>query len=148
MQNALGVLQGRLTPPKGRGVQFYPANPTEWEREFELARELGIAHIQWACDTEHNPVFNKDFRKKVKAVVAESGIPVKNIDAQLLVKLDIALCPQILIENLCEAVADLGAGTLEIPLLEGSSLLDTAMRDVRLAALEDAVETGKKFGVR
>lgn len=147
MNNPIGVLQGRLTPSRGRGIQFFPGEPGEWEREFELASEIGISHIQWVCDTTQNPVFDKEFRKKVKAVISKTGIPVKNMDVQLLVKLDIAQCPDELVTRLCEAVADIEAGTIEIPLLEGSSLLDRTMRPQRLTAFEQFLKAGQKYGV-
>ena len=39
----LGLLQGRLSPPVGGFQEF----PKDWEREFRIADELGLNHIDW-----------------------------------------------------------------------------------------------------
>ena len=33
MKYSTGIMQGRLTEPRGRGIQFFPFE--NWEREFE-----------------------------------------------------------------------------------------------------------------
>jgi sugar phosphate isomerase/epimerase len=35
----IGIIQGRLTPPKGRGIQFFSFN--EWIEEFKKTVSLG-----------------------------------------------------------------------------------------------------------
>ncbi|MEK7133851.1 MAG: sugar phosphate isomerase/epimerase [Patescibacteria group bacterium] len=40
----IGVLQGRLTPPRGRGIQFFPDD--NWEQEFQDAKNIGLSAIE------------------------------------------------------------------------------------------------------
>ncbi len=40
---AIGFLQGRLTPSLGRGIQFFPEKPGEWEAEFPKAQAAGLS---------------------------------------------------------------------------------------------------------
>src|SRR3989344_665289 len=44
MKNPIGILQGRLTPSSGRGIQFFPYE--NWESEFKIAREIGFDCIE------------------------------------------------------------------------------------------------------
>ena len=37
---SFGIMQGRLTPSQGKGIQFFPFD--HWEKEFELG-EIGRA---------------------------------------------------------------------------------------------------------
>jgi hexulose-6-phosphate isomerase len=146
MSSSIGLFQGRLTPSKGRGIQFFPNEDGEWEREFEIAAGLGLRHIQWICDPD-NPLFDAAFRAKVRAVVGQTGVQVKNMDVQFLTKRDIAACPEALMEKICEALAELKAGQAELPLMEASSLLDQEERDLRLASLARFLAIAKQYEV-
>ncbi|MDO8553017.1 MAG: sugar phosphate isomerase/epimerase family protein [bacterium] len=44
MKPLIGILQGRLTPSSGRGIQFFPKD--NWEQEFSDAREIGLGAIE------------------------------------------------------------------------------------------------------
>ena len=143
----IGTLQGRLTPSRGRGIQFFPSAPGEWEKEFEIAHDIGIAHLEWVWDAEDNPLLQLDVRAQVKEAVAATGVPVRHTDLQFLTKMDFANCPNDTLERICEAIADIDGRALDLPLLEGSTLLDGAMRSARLAKLATLLEIGKKHGV-
>ena len=47
MRPAIGILQGRLSPPQGSGAQFFPR---DWAAEFPLAKEMGFSSITWFLD--------------------------------------------------------------------------------------------------
>ncbi|MDO8561494.1 MAG: sugar phosphate isomerase/epimerase [bacterium] len=141
----IGILQGRLTPSRGRGIQFFPDD--NWEQEFDLAREVGLSHIQWVFDTLQNPLLDKAFRESVKAAIARTGVPVRNMDLQLLVKMDIAQFTEKHMSDICSALSDIQGGNVELPLLEASSLLDGGMREKRVLPLERFVACATKHGV-
>lgn len=42
----IGILEGRLTPTRGRGIQFFPDGAGEWEKEFESAQAAGLGAIE------------------------------------------------------------------------------------------------------
>ncbi len=43
-----GIMQGRLTPSNGRGIQFFPFE--NWENEFYVARDIGLDEIEFIFD--------------------------------------------------------------------------------------------------
>src|SRR3989344_3359367 len=78
----IGIIQGRLTPPRGRGIQFFPFD--NWRAEFYLARDLGLHHIEWIFDLEDyrkNPLWTKAGRKEIKKIIAETGVSIDFICA-------------------------------------------------------------------
>lgn len=142
---AIGILQGRLTPSRGRGIQFFPDE--NWEQEFGLARSIGLSHIQWVFDTLQNPILDKAFRKTVKEAIVKTGVPVRNMDLQLLVKMDIAQFTDEHMSDICSALSDIQGGNVEVPLMETSSLLDEDMREKRALALGRFIEHAAEHGV-
>ena len=43
-----GIMQGRLTPSQGRGIQFFPFE--NWRNEFYESAKLGLNEIEWIFD--------------------------------------------------------------------------------------------------
>lgn len=75
----IGIMQGRLTDPKGRGIQFFPFD--NWKEEFKIAKELGLKEIEFIFDYdnyEENPLW-QDGGARVKKVVDETGINIKSV---------------------------------------------------------------------
>lgn len=143
----MGIMLGRLTPSRGRGIQFFPRNEGEWENEFSLAAEIGLTHIEWVWDTPQNPLVDPGFRAKVRARISETGVPVKGVDLQFLTKTDFAETSYTMMHTICEAIADINGETIEPPLLEGSTLLDPNMRAARIARLARFSEIVKGYGL-
>lgn len=141
----LGLIQGRLTPSLGRGIQFFPSKPGEWEKEFELAPEAGIAHIQWICDSD-SILFETSGQQAVRAVMARTGVTVRNMDLhELLTKTDICAHSDELFEKICAGLSAISGGTVELPMLETSSLLNLEAYDSRLDALKRFIRVAKKY---
>lgn len=143
----MGIMLGRLTPSRGRGIQFFPRNEGEWENEFSLAAEIGLTHIEWVWDTPQNPLVDRGFRAKVRALISETGVPVKGVDLQFLTKTDFAETSDTMMHTICEAIADIHGGAIEPPLLEGSTLLDPNMRTARIARLARFCELAKEHAL-
>lgn len=143
----IGIMQGRLTPSLGRGVQFFPRNDGEWENEFSVAAKIGITHIEWVWDTPQNPLMDAEFRAKVRARISETGVPVKGVDLQFLTKTDFAEISDTVLQTICEAMADIRGAAIEPPLLEGSTLLDLKIRQARVARLARFSEIAKGYGL-
>jgi L-ribulose-5-phosphate 3-epimerase len=143
---AIGILQGRLTPTRGRGIQFFPAEPGEWKREFHVAKELGISHIQWVFDSVQNPLLDAKVWQEVRELCLHE-VRVHNTDIQLLVQTDVVDVEESLVRSLCMAINDIQGGAIELPFMEHSTLLDEEGRAVRLAALQRWVAHGRDYGV-
>lgn len=129
----IGIMQGRLTPPKGRGIQFFPFE--NWKREFYYAKEIGIAEIEFIFDYDRykdNPLWTKTGREEIRKIINETGVAVnavcfdyfmqrafykfgKEQEAVFEENLEIAL-------NVIEAMKELDISLLEIPLIDASSI--------------------------
>lgn len=140
----IGIIQGRLTQSNGRGIQFFPHGPGEWEKEFELAPSAGIAHIQWVCEPD-SLLFTEEGQSAVRVVMQRTGVTVRNMDLhELLTKTDIAVHPNELFEKICSGLAAIDGGTVELPFVEASSLLPQYTYKSRVTALRRFVAIAKK----
>ena len=45
----IGIMQGRLSRPQNDKIQSFPVD--NWEKEFELAAEIGYVCIEWIIDS-------------------------------------------------------------------------------------------------
>ncbi len=144
---AIGIMQGRLTPSRGRGVQFFPRDDAAWEREFSVAATIGLSHIEWVWDMPENPLLDAGFRARVRARIAETGVPVKGVDLQFLTKTDFAEISDATLKSICEAIADIHGAAIEPPLLEGSTLLDPKTQAARIAQLTRFCAFAKEYGL-
>jgi L-ribulose-5-phosphate 3-epimerase len=142
-----GLIQGRLTSSNGRGMQFFPHGPGEWQREFKLAPKAGIAHIQWVCEPD-SLLFTEEGQEAVRAVIKRTGVTVRNMDLhELLTKSDVVIHPDELFEKICAGLAAINGGTVELPLVEASSLLPKETYEARVAALRRFITVAKKYNV-
>lgn len=128
---SIGIMQGRLTPSRGRGIQFFPFE--EWESEFKKAKELGLNEIDFVFDLERyqeNPLWHEEGISKVKKVVAETGVKIKSICVDFFMRRPPyeylwTKNTQKLLElmfKLADVSNQIGSKNIEIPLLENSSL--------------------------
>lgn len=140
----VGIMQGRLTPSRGRGVQFFPKEEGEWIQEFSRAAALGLSHLEWVWDREDNPLVDAGFRERVRQEIMKTGVRVRGADLQFLTKTDFANVSEALFADICQAMADIGGEAIEPPLLEASSLLHSQAREVYVARLAKLVETAKR----
>lgn len=130
----IGMMQGRLTEPKGRGIQFFPFD--NWEKEFYLAQKMGLDEIEFIFDYDNyqqNPLWELEGWNKIKAIVNETGIAVQTIcfdyfmrrpffkeqgDQREVRKKE----NEKIIKQILEAMYELDIKLLEIPLVDSSSL--------------------------
>lgn len=143
----IGILQGRLTPSRGRGIQFFPDAPGEWEKEFEVAKTAGVQCIQWVWDKEDNLLSDALVRASVRVIAERAGIRVRNMDVQLFTKLDIRDSSNELLERICGGLADIAGGAIELPLMEASGLLESDAFPARIASLERCMAIAERHGV-
>ncbi len=157
MKHQIGIMQGRLTPPKGRGIQFFPFE--NWQEEFRTARKLGLNEIEFIFDFEdykQNPLWTTDGINKIKEIRAETGIQInavcfdyfmrraffKEEDAQ---QVKIMEENTQIIKTILESMKQLQIRLLEIPLVDASSLKSdkhkAAFREWLLKIIDYADET-------
>src|SRR3989344_8262366 len=80
MKPEIGVLQGRLTPSRGRGIQFFPED--NWEKEFGDARTIGLSAIELLVRPKglrEHPLMTPDGRARLSELVRSTGITIPSI---------------------------------------------------------------------
>ncbi len=133
MKQQIGMMQGRLTQPKGRGIQFFPFE--NWEEEFRIARKLGLNEIEFIFDFEdykQNPLWTIDGVNRIKEIRTETGIQINAVCFDYFMrraffKEDVQQVKRIeentqIIKTILESMKQLQIKLLEIPLVDDSSL--------------------------
>ncbi len=129
----IGIMQGRLTEPKGRGIQFFPFD--NWKEEFVTAKEIGLQEIEFIFDYDHyerNPLW-QGRGEKVKRISDETGIRIKSVCFDYFMrrpfyKYGHSENAEVFEENLrminriLNNMSQIGISLIEIPLVDGSSL--------------------------
>ena len=131
---SLGIMQGRLTPSKGRGIQFFPFD--NWEEEFYTCKKLGLREIEWIFDYdryEENPLWIDDGACKIRNVIEKSDVKVRSVcfdyfmrrafykaddsDKEFRRRENLEIVGQVV-----SSMKKIGATLLEIPMVDDSSV--------------------------
>ncbi len=76
----LGIMQGRLTPQNGRGIQFFPFD--NWENEFLAGRDIGLDEIEWIFDFPdytNNPLWSIEGCDKINKMIEETDVCIRSV---------------------------------------------------------------------
>lgn len=150
----IGMMQGRLTQPKGRGIQFFPFD--YWEQEFEDAKKAGLSEIEFIFDYERyveNPLWTKEGTNRLAYIQESTGVKVRAVCFDYFMrrpffrweKEERALIRKEntqIISNVLAGLQRIGATLIEIPLVDDSSLKNDEekelFREWLLEIIEDA----------
>uniref|UniRef100_Q025T7 Xylose isomerase domain protein TIM barrel n=1 Tax=Solibacter usitatus (strain Ellin6076) TaxID=234267 RepID=Q025T7_SOLUE len=83
----IGQMQGRLSPPEGGRIQFFPR--LRWQDEFALAAEAGFDQIEWLYDEwgeQHNPLAGNEGTRTIGLLSKQSGVAVHSLCAHYFVE--------------------------------------------------------------
>lgn len=126
----LGVMQGRLSPPKGNLIQHFPSK--NWKNEFKLSKELGLKSIEWVFESENyskNPIFDRKELNQISELSKKFGIKVNSVVADYFmenklfdekneeIQKNIDVLKKLIIN--CKKI---GTKIIEIPLVDSSSI--------------------------
>src|SRR5207237_8062124 len=78
----IGIMQGRLSPPADGRIQSFPVNT--WREEFALAREAGLACIEWIYESGTdvvNPLRTDDGAAEISSLANAHGVAARSICA-------------------------------------------------------------------
>ncbi len=80
----IGILEGRLTPSNGRGVQFFPYET--WESEFAYAQEIGLDCIEVLIQRKDwgnpaHPLLSADGISKIRDAATKTGVKTPSVHA-------------------------------------------------------------------
>lgn len=137
---SFGIMQGRLTPSKGREIQFFPFD--FWEEEFYLAAKLGLDEIEYIFDYDNfynNPIWSEDGIRQLKEVINKTGITVKSVcwdyfmrrsfyksQEDLTIKVALEKENKEFFIRTIRAMKEIGASLIEIPMVDDSSIRNSA----------------------
>lgn len=134
MKHSIGMMQGRLTKPMGRGIQFFPFD--NWEDEFFTAEQIGLDEIEWIFDYdnfERNPLWYSQGMERIKELSEKTGVRINAVCFDYFMrrpffKASAAEYEKIrventrIIQNVLASMKQLKIGLIEIPLVDDSSL--------------------------
>lgn len=154
-----GIMQGRLTPMKGRGIQFFPFD--NWQNEFYWCQRLSLDEIEWIMNYDRyqeNPLWTKEGIESVKKVISESSVMVRSVCFDYFMRRPFFKAKEderneILSENLmfvkrtAEAMEEIGAKLLEIPFVDDSSIKTDEEEKLAIDFLSQILEITKPLGI-
>ncbi len=137
-----GIMQGRLTPPKGRGIQFFPFE--NWREEFYAASEIGLQEIEFIFDQEEyekNPLWSIEGVKELICIMEKTGVKVNAVCFDYFMRVPFYKETQQKVTKVREENKDVllhvirsmkqaGIPLIEIPLVDHSSLKSDQERDL------------------
>lgn len=154
-----GIMQGRLTPSKGRGIQFFPFD--FWKEEFHIGQQIGIQEIEWIFDYpdfEKNPIWNSEGCKEIKELITGSGIEIRSVCWDYFMRRPFYKQSENSRESFFEenktiftrvlaGMKEIGAKLIEIPLVDDSSIKNEAEREAAIAFIRWACDTAADIDI-
>lgn len=148
----IGIMQGRLLPPIDGRVQSFPRDG--WQREFELAAELGYGSIELTIEGASvpvHPLLSAEGRAALARLSADNGIALAGLCCDTVMEqplvADDAGSSIALTLRLLEAAGDIGLPMIELPMMGGNSLKPEQARDRFATVLEQLLPVAERVGV-
>lgn len=151
----IGMMQGRLTPPKGRGIQFFPFD--NWEQEFIDAQKIGITSIEFIFDLERyqeNPLWTDSGIARINELQKQTGVRVDCICLDYFMRSPFYRVDQEtyqaniqMLKLLIERAMQIGAKTVEIPILDNASLKTDEEKSALIRAIRTALPIAEKNNI-
>jgi L-ribulose-5-phosphate 3-epimerase len=154
--NSLGIIQGRLTPSVGRGLQFFPAE--SWEDEFFKASELGLDSIEFVFafeDYQNHPLWHDSGCEKIIQAIKDYGVRVKDICADFFIEqpffrvsTEINQVNIMVLKHLIKNASRIGATNIEIPILGKASLQTGTDQNILIESIRECLPLAEKVGIK
>lgn len=117
----IGIMQGRLSPPQGDQLQFFPE---DWKAEFAIARELGFEALEWIfLNSSNNPILGWSGRRQALEQAREEGVAIESICADVFLIEHLtarSVAAQYTLVSLMKVAELMGVHLIGVPLLEGN----------------------------
>lgn len=151
----IGIMQGRLTPPQGRGIQFFPFE--NWENEFRNAPQIGLNHIDFIFDYEQyeqNPLWTERGIQKIISIISGTGVKVNFICADFFMREpffrnseEVCLQNIEILKQLITAAGQIKTRTIEIPLLDNSSMKTDQEKEILITSIKTCLPSAEQSGI-
>jgi hexulose-6-phosphate isomerase len=146
-QFAIGIMQGRLSPPEEGRFQSFPRN--SWRREIARAKEAGLAYIEWIYDdygASANPISSEEGRQELQLLKLQSGIETPAICADWLMDFPLLRCSEEeqmhrerMLHQFLRWGKSIAASRLVLPFVDASAMRDKREEEIVLGSLERAL---------
>ncbi len=146
-QFPIGIMQGRLTPSEGKGIQFFPFE--NWEKEFDFGKEIGVDEIEWIFDYERyaeNPLWTKEGCQAIIERSKATGVKVNSVCFDYFMRRPFFKGKGSREENMeyfsrvLDGMERIGASLIEIPLVDDSSIKNGEEREKALELARDMAD--------
>lgn len=143
----IGIMQGRLTPSEGQGIQFFPFE--NWEKEFFLGQEIGLDEIEWIFDYDRydeNPLWTEDGCQKIRKHIKETDVAVHSVCFDYFMRRPFYKGRGSYEENMeffsrvLDGMERIGASIIEIPLVDESSIKSDEEREAALRLAQNMAD--------
>ena len=153
----IGILQGRLTPSNGRGIQFFPFD--NWENEFGIIKELGISYMEWIFDYDRyelNPIWTDDGCQKICRHITESDVSVRTVCFDYFMRRPFYKdfnMPKLYDENVkflvhvSENLASIGGKYVEISLVDSAYIENEKEREAAIRYVQECADLVAPKGI-
>lgn len=155
----IGIMQGRLTPMKGRGIQFFPFDC--WREEFSIAREIGIDEIEFIFDYDNyqeNPLWTQQGAQELQGIVRSTDVHVNAVCFDYFMRRaffksnhqdEMKKENKRIMEHVIEKMRELNIPLIEIPLVDDSSLKTREEKERFAEFIQETAgkETAIRFGL-
>ena len=151
----IGTMQGRLLPMVDGRIQAFPRG--EWEREFELAADVGYDSIELTIEMasyDIHPVRSDSGRRRINQLSRAHGVQLAGLCCDVfmerpLTDVDVGArtASSDILADLIRACGELDLPMIEIPTMGDNSLKDPAARDRARRILEDSLPLAEDAAV-
>ena len=155
LTNEIGIMQGRLSPRIDGKIQAYPA--TTWQKEFEIAQEIGYAAIEWIVEkpVESNALMTDFGKAEIKRVIASTGVRIDYVCADVFMQQPLVrMTEETKLQNkdylleILKNAKDVGALGVEIPFVDNSSIKNDKEKQEFIDAMQDAFKLAKDLDIK
>ena len=155
LTNDIGIMQGRLSSRIDGKIQAYPAST--WQKEFEIAQELGYAAIEWIVEkpVETNALMTDSGKAEIKRVIASTGVRIDYVCADVFMQQPLVrMTEETKLQNkdylleILKNAKEVGAIGVEIPFVDNSSIKNDKEKQEFIDAMQDAFELAKDLDLK
>jgi hexulose-6-phosphate isomerase len=155
LTNEIGIMQGRLSPRIDGKIQAYPA--TTWQKEFEIAQEIGYAAIEWIVEkpVETNALMTDSGKAEIKKVIASTGVRIDYVCADIFMQQPLVRMTEETksqnkeyLASILKNAKEVGAIGVEIPFVDNSSIKNETEKQELIDVMQDAFRLAKEIDLK
>lgn len=152
MNNEIGIMQGRLSPPINNAIQAFPKN--DWKNEFEIANRIGFSKIEWIWDSKDNPILYESNLLEIKNYSEKFDIKIDSLCADYFMKNKLFSKSEInikknldLLKKIIKNCHKLELSIIEIPLIDNSTIRNHNDKNEFRENLDSIISTIEDYDV-